>query len=191
MLGIWPWDRATVRSRRFRRFILGDDHLLRVRSISSEAKKLIRGILRFHPELRLSVPEISARVLQLHSFFDTPRTTSTVTELRQMSFTYRRMLTRPDPIARRRNELEYFRSLDETPTFNDLSGRLPLPPPPPRIRIYNFPENTLPQENGPHCAPIQGIPPPVTLHSPEEVISASSKWWHANDLKLAGGWYHL
>ena len=170
--------------------MLGDDDLLRARPISPGAKKLVRDILRFHPELRLSVPEISARVLQLRSFFDKPCTESTAAELRQMTSTYRCMLARPDPIAQRRNELEYFRGLDGTSAFNDLSGRLPLPPPPPRIHVFNLPENPPSRTNSPYCTPIQGIPPPVTIPTPEEVNSASSKWWHMDNLKLAGGWYH-
>ena len=169
--------------------MLSDGYLLRVRPISSEANKLIRDILRFHPELRLSVPEISVRVLRLHSFFDSPHTKSTSAELRKMTFTHQRMLARPDPIARGRKELEYLRGLDETSAFNDLSGRLPLPPPPPRIRVANLPENPLPRANRSYCAPIQGISTPVTIPSPEELTGVRSKWWHKDNLKL-GGWYY-
>lgn len=169
--------------------MLGDGYLLRARPISSEANELIRDILRFHPELRLSVSEISTRVLHLHSFFDNPHTKSTPAELRKMIFTHQRMLARPDPIARRRKELEYLRGLDETLAFNDLSGQLPLPPPS-RIRVTNLPENPLPRENRPYCAPIQGVPAPVAIATPEGLTGVRSKWWHMDNLKLAGGWYY-
>lgn len=169
--------------------MLSDDYLLRARLISPEANKLIRDILRFHPELRLSVPEISARVLRLHSFFDNPRTKSTSSELRKMMFTHRRVLARPDLISRRRKELEYFRDLDETSPFNDLSGRLPLPPPP-KIRVTNLPENPLPRTNKPYCDPIQGISTQVAISSPEELAGVRSEWWHMDNLKLAGSWYY-
>jgi len=172
--------------------MLNDDYLLRARLISPEANKLVRDILRFHPELRLSVPEISARVLRLHSFFDNPRTKSTSSELRKMMFTHRRVLAGPDLdlIARRRKELEYFRGLDETSPFNDLSSRLPLPSPPPKIRVTNLPENPLPRANKPYCDPIQGISAPVAISSPEELAGVRSKWWHTDNLKLAGSWYY-
>jgi len=190
MFGVWPWDGATISSRRFRKFMLGDDHLLRARPISSEANHLVRDILRFHSELRLSVPEISARVLQLHSFFKSPCTKPTTAELREMKSTHQRMFARLDPIARRRKELEYFRGLDGKSAFNDFSGRLPLPQPPPVIHVFNSPENIPPRANRPHCAPISGIPPPVMIHPPEEPIRTSNKWWRVDDLKLAGGWHN-
>lgn len=189
MIGLWPWDGATIRSRQFRNFMLGDSHLLRTRPISPEATNLIRDILRFHPELRLSVPEIAARVLQLHSFFDNPCIESTAAELWEMSSTHRHMLTRRDPIARRRGQLEYLRGLDETSAFNDLSGRLPLPPPLPRIHVSDFPQNP-PRANRPHCTPILGIPQPVTIPPPPGLPSVSNKRWHMDKLKLAGSWYY-
>ena len=165
MLGLWPWDTAAIRSKRFFRFMRGDDYLLQARPISPEARKLIRDILRFHPELRLSVSEISTRVLQLRSFFDNPRIKSTSAELREMRFVYQCMLARPDPVARRRKELESLRSLDETSVFNDLSGRLPLPPPPPKILVANLSENPLPRANRPH-------------------------YGNMDNLRLGCGWYH-
>lgn len=165
MLGLWPWDTAAICSKGFFRFMRGDNYLLQARPISPEASKLIRDILRFHPELRLSVPEISTRVLQLRSFFNNPRVKSTSAELQDMRFAYQCMLTRPDLVARRRKELEYLSSLDKTSVFNDLSGRLPLPPPPSRIIVANLPESPLPRENRPHCG-------------------------NMNNLRLGGGWYH-
>jgi len=189
MLGLWPWDSATIRSRKFRNFMLTDDHLLQVLPISTEANDLIRGILRFHPELRLSVPEISARVLQLNTFSSNPCTESMVAGLGE-SFTY--LLMRLDPIAQRRKELEYFRGMNETSAFNDLSGWLPPPyrQPPPRIRAPDLQENRPPRTNKPHCAPISGIPPPVTIRSPREPARVRSKWWHLDNLRVAGSRYY-
>lgn len=163
-----------------------DASLLGARQMSPEARKLIRDILRFHPELRLSVPEISARLLQLRSFFNNPHIKHTSAELEEMRLMYQCMLARSDPVARRRKELEYLWSLDGTSVFNDFSGRLPLPPPPPRIFVHNLPDNPLPQANGPHCTSIQGIPPPVALTSSEEHINV---WWNMDTMQLGGGWY--
>lgn len=185
MIGLWPWDRASTRSRRFRNFMLADDHLLRTRQISPEANNLVRDILRFHPELRLSIPEISARVLQLHSFFDNPCIKSTAAELWGMASTYQRVLTRLDPIARRRKQLEYFRELDGTSAFNDLSGQLPLPSPPPRIHISNPPQSPPPRENGPYCAPILGIPAPV-MATPPRLSGVDNRRRCMDNLQLWG-----
>ena len=170
MLGLAPWDSAIIRSRRFRDFMLNDDHLRRARPISPEANDLIREILRFHPELRLSIPEISARVLQLRSFFDNPRTRSTKADLWEMKYAYRRMLTRLDPIARRRKELERLRFGGEPSAFNDLSGQLPSP----QLPLRRAPVYALPR-----CAPISGIPPPVAM-GPEEPVTVHKQWWRAD-----------
>lgn len=193
MLGLWLWDSATLRSRRFVRFIMSyDDHLLRARHISPGANNLIRDILRFHPELRLSVPEISARVLQLHSFFDNPRIPSTTRELQGMECIYRCMLTRVDPIARRRKELEYLRDLDRTSAFDDPTGQLPLPRPQPtrRIRASHSPEIPPPQTRRPHFVSIQDVPPPTSIRDLEKPTRKSNKLWHFEKLKLASGWYY-
>ena len=172
MLGLSPWDGASVSSRRFRNFMLVDDHLLRARPISPEANDLIRDILRFHPELRLSIPEISSRVLYLHSFFNDPHTRSTKEEMWEMESAYLRMLVRLDPIAQRRKQLEYLRCMDEKSAFNDLNGRLPSRKPPPRrIRVCNSPQ-CLSRGVRPHCAPISDISPP----SIEGPIIAHNKW---------------
>ena len=146
--------------------MLVDGHLLRARQIPLAANNLVRDILRFHPELRLSVPEISARVLRLHSFFNNPCIKSTAAELWGMASAYQRMLTRLDPIAWRRKQLEFFRGLNETSAFNDLSGQLPLPSPPPGSHISDFLQNPPPQENRLYCAPILGIPAPVMTMRP-------------------------
>ena len=162
MLGLSPWDNASVRSRRFRNFMLIDDYLLRALPISPQANVLIRDILRFHPEFRLSIPEISSRFLLLRSFFGHPRTMSTKAELREMESTYQYMLVRPDPIAQRRKVLENLRCMDRTSAFNDLSGRLPSPQPPLR-RIYVCCSPQHPLEGVvPYCTSISGIPSPVT-----------------------------
>ena len=189
MLGLWPWDSATIQSRRFTKFMHDSDYLLRAGPISPEANNLIRDILRFHPELRLSVPEIAARVLQLRSFFDNPRIGSTATELEGMKWTHQRMLMRGDPIAWRRKRLEQLRGLDETSAFNDLTGRLPLPRPQPRIRVSHSPENPSPRTYKPHCVPIPDIPPPVTIRVPEE-STRGNKWWRLENLKPTSGWYY-
>ena len=190
MLGLWPWDGATTRNRRFTEFMRDHDHLLQARHISPEANNLIRDILHFHPELRLSVPEISARVLQLHSFFYDPCVESTAAELQGMERTYRRMLTREDPIALRRKELEYLGGLDEISAFNKLTARLPLPGSLPGI-IHVSPslENPPPQTYMPYCTPISNVPPPVTIGAPEGP-DRSNKWWHLESLKPASGWYY-
>lgn len=170
--------------------MLVDGHLLRARSISPEANDLIRDILRFNPELRLSIPEISLRVLQLLSFFKKPRIRPTKSELWKMKSTYQPMLTRPDQIARRRKDLEHFRCMDRTLAFNDLSGRLPSPQPPlRRSRVFNSPQHPSGGIRL-HCAPISGIPTPVAI-PPEEPITAHKEWWHVDDLKAAGtSWYY-
>jgi hypothetical protein len=193
MLGVWPWDEATIISRDFLKFMLVDDHLRRARPISLEANNLIRDILRFHPELRLSVPEISARVLQLRSFFDDPWVTSTAAELQEMEYTYRGMLVRSDPIARRRKRLEGLRGLHKTNAFNDLSGRLLLPQSLPRIHVSNSPDNPPPRPPRtyrPYCAPVPDVPPPVTTCTPEEPTRRRSKWWRLDNVKLTSGWYY-
>ena len=180
MLGFWPWDSATLHSRRFVRFMCSDDYLLRTRFISPGANDIIRDILRFHPELRLSVPEIAARVLQLHSFFDNPRIGSTVRELHGMKSMYRRMLTRADPVAWRRKKLEYLRDLDKISAFNDLTGQLPLPRPQPKIRVPHSPENPPPRTYRPHCAPIPDVPPPTSTDSPGEPTRKRNRRWRFN-----------
>ena len=185
MIGLWPWDRASTRSRRFRDFMLDEDQLLRARQISPEANNLVRDILRFHPELRLSVPEISARVLQLHSFFDHPCIKSTAVELWGMASTYQRMLTRRDPIAWRRKQLEDFRGLDETSAFNDLSGQLPFPSPPPKIHISNFPQNPPPRVDRPYRTPILGIPVPV-MTTPLKLADVNNRRQRMDSLQLWG-----
>lgn len=175
MLGLSPWDGASVRSRSFRNFMLVDDHLLRARrKISPEANDLIRDILRFHPELRLSIPEISSRVLHLRSFFGNPRTRFTEAELQEMKFAYQRMFVRLDPIAHKRKELEYLRCMDKTSTFNDLRGRLPSPQPPLRRTHVCNPPQHLRGVVRPCCDPISGIPPPVTI-CPKGAINARAK----------------
>ena len=158
--------------------MLADGHLLRGRQISPEANNL----LHFYPELR--VPEISACILQLHSIFDNPRVKSMAAELWGMASAYQRMLTGLDPIAWRRKQLEYFRGLDEASAFNDLSGQLPLPSPPPRSHISDFPQNP-PRENRLYCAPILGIPAPVMM-IPPELTDVQNKWWCMDDLQLWG-----
>lgn len=191
MLGLWLWDSANIRSRRFVRFMRNGDHLLRARSISPGANDLIRDILRFHPELRLSVPEIATRVLELYSFFDDPHTGSTTRELLVMGCIYQRMLARADPIARRRKELEYLRDLDETLAFNDLTGQLPLPRPQPRIRVSHTPEIPPPRIYRPYCAPIPDVPLPTSTRGPEEPPRKSNKRWRlVENLKLVSGWYY-
>lgn len=192
MFRLSPWEGATLHSRRFVKFMRGGDQLLRARPISPEADDLIRDILRFHPELRLSVPEISARVLQLRSFFDNPGIESTEEELQGLRHTYRPMLVRPDPIARRRKDLEYLRDLEgPTLTFNDMTGRLLHPRPLPQIHVSRSPENPPPRTYRPHCTPIPNIPPPVPICVPEEPSRRSnSRQWHFGNLKLSGGWYY-
>lgn len=165
ILGLSPWDDASVHSRRFRNFMLIDNYLLRSRTISQEANDLIRDTLRFHPQLRLSIPEISFRVLHIRSFFSNPRTRSSKLELRKMESTCKHMLVRLDLIAQRRKELEYTRRMDKTSVFNDLNGRLPFQKPPfslRRICVCNSPQDP---HGGvrPYCAPISGIPPPATI----------------------------
>ena len=189
MLGLWPWDGATIRSRRFTRFMRHSNHLMQAGHISPEANNLIRDILRFHPELRLSIPEISARVLELHSFFDNPCIGSTTAELQGMEYAYKHMLTRVDPVAWRRKELERLRSLNGTSTFNDLTSRLPLPWPQSRIRVSHSPENPPTQTHKPHCVPIPDVPPPVTMQVPEEP-TRSNKWWRLEKLKQTSSWYY-
>ena len=190
MFGLWLWDSANIHSRRFVRFMRNGDHLLRARSISPGANDLIRDILRFHPELRLSVPEIATRVLELRSFFDDPHTGSTARELQGMECVYGRMLARADPIARRRKELEYLRDLDETLAFNDLTGQLPLPRPQPRIRVSHPPEIPPPRTYRPRCAPIPDVPSPTSTRSPVESTRKTMKRWGLGKLKLASGWYY-
>ena len=178
MLELWPWDSATLSSRRFVRFMRGGDYLLGAPSISPGANSLIRDILRFHPELRLSVPEIAARVLELQSFFNNPRVRSTARELHGMKREYRRMVARADPIARRRKELEYLRESDETLAFNDLTSQLPLPRPRPRIHVSHSPENTPPRTYRPHCVPIRDVPTPTATRTPEKHTKKGiARWW--------------
>lgn len=185
MLGISPWRGATAGSKRFRNFMLVDDHLLQARPISPEANDLIRDILRFDPELRLSVPEISTRALQIRSFFDSPRTKLTPEEVLEMKCTHQRMLERLDPIARRRKDLEHFMGMDEILPFDNHDQRLP-----PQLQrtahVFRSPQQLLPGAVRPHCARISGIPPPVTIR-PKEPVARERKWWHVDSLKLVGG----
>lgn len=184
MLGLSPWDGASTLSRRFRNFMLVDDHLLKDRPISLEANDLIRDILRFHPKLRLSIPEIFSRVLHLRSFFNCPRTRSTEAELREMDLTYQCMLVRPDPIAKRRRELEYLRCMDKTSAFNDLSGRLPSSQPPlRRIRVCSL-SQLPPGAARPYFAPISDVPPVTTC--PEGPTIVRQKWSRSDHPTEAG-----
>ena len=166
--------------------MLLDDHLLRSLPISREANNLIRDILRFHPELRLSIPEISARVLQLHSFFRNPRIMSTDGEMREMWSGYQRMFTRLDPIARRRKEVEYLMRLGKS-AFNDLSGRLPSPQrqsSPRRVLILDSFQHP-PGDIRPQCP---SISPPAVVHFGKPV-NIRREWWNVNGVSRGGGRY--
>lgn len=171
--------------------MLDADHLLRARPISLEANDLIRDILHFHSELRLSIPEISSRVLHLRSFFGNPRTISMKPESWETESTYKCMHVKLDPIARRRKELEHLRRIDRTSAFNDFSDRLPSPQPPlRRIRVCNSPQ----QPRGgvrPHRVPVSAISPPVTM-CPERPIITHKKWLLVDSPVVAGvSWHYI
>lgn len=160
--------------------MLSDDYILQARRISPEANDLIRDILRFHPELRLSIPEISSRVLRIRSFFNNPRIRFTKAELREMESTHRSMFMRLDPIARRRKELEYLRCMDKTSAYNDLSGRLPSPHPPlRRIRARNsslYPPGEVIRSVSDIPSPERCIIPHENLLRIDNVMVAGADW---------------
>ncbi|KAF9785789.1 kinase-like domain-containing protein [Thelephora terrestris] len=187
MLGICLWNSATIHSIGFLKFMLVDDYLVCAlsRSISAKANDLIRDILRFHPELRLSIPEISARVLQLPSFFEHQRASFSAAELQELASLYQCTLTRIDPIARRRRELEDFRRMVKNLAFNDLTGRTPYPP----ICTPGDPHSNSSQHHYGvprlHCGPISGFPAQVEILS-EQRAAVLKHWRNVFGMSVAG-----